>query len=161
MSVEPFTAKLYRILSLANPILSSNCFAFQYKIQARLTNVNLENCEFHDWLAGDRDMLSARLKGFAACVGDSHEAGTRSNVICKLRDTPIPISIEILKPAGTNSQRNHMSAHPMCTVRTVALVRPSLRCLRAKKIIPGRSEHGTNLWNGNHDRSESRSSGTP
>lgn len=49
-------------------------------------------------------MLSVRLKGFAACVGDSYEAGTRSNVICKLRDTPIPISIEILKPAGTNTQ---------------------------------------------------------
>ena len=105
-------------------------------------------------------MLSVGLKRRGTCVcvcvrereeGQVDEAGTRLNVICKLRDTPIPISIEILKPAGAHSQPGvHTNAHlgvyqslslslflSLARAFSGSLVRPSLRCLRAKKIIPG------------------------
>lgn len=92
------------------------------------------------------------VKGPRVCEG-------RSNVICKLRDTPIPISIRDSK-AGGHTQgwkrrgKERERERELCTVSTT-LVRPSLRCLRVKKIIPERSARWTNVWNGDHDRGES------
>lgn len=55
---------------------------------------------------------------------------------------------------GTKEEGKRERERELCTVSTT-LVRPSLRCLRVKKIIPERSARWTNVWNGDHDRGES------
>lgn len=75
-----------------------NCFASQYKIQAR-SSVNFE--ELWNPRLTRRDswyVCTGFVKGPRVCEG-------RSNVICKLRDTPIPISIRDSKAGGHTQGR--------------------------------------------------------
>lgn len=97
---------------------------------------------------------ACRTRGDQVCT----RVQTRLNVICKLRGTRPRVHSRDSDFDRDSKDERHTHTHTedtfvmLCTNRSGAFVRPSLRCPLDKKIMPVPSACGTHLWNADRSR---------